>query len=497
LELYEFQKEDVEKIHKTGHGLIGSEMGTGKTLEAIKLDESWYDSRKPRPTLIIAPLNTFDGWRDKYGILSPESDVTTIDRKDRDAFENAIRRRRGDVFLMHWDALRLMPNLQGFQFGTIVADECHRAANRKSQTTAALFKLHGNHRVAMSGTASGNNPLNLWSTLHWLWPTYYRSYWKFRNHYAIEGMGTNKETGKSYRQVIGLKNLQFLREEMDPWYIRHLKREMCCAHHPNGVMSWLPEKTYDKMWVDLSPTQRRIYNQMRDQMVAWVGAHENEPLVAGVAVAQLARLSQMALATPRIDTQMVWKKIPVSPRWPQGGRVQVEVQVVNLELPSSKMEALYELVKDNSDKKFVVYSSSKKMCYLTQKWMADHGVSSFVLSGDTPQAQREGMVDRFCNGNVQLFIGVIEAAAEGIDGLQYATDTAIFLDRSWRTVKNQQAEDRLHRGGQEDTVQIIDIMARDTIDMGRHTKLIENWKWIKMILGDGFNNQQNLEMVVQ
>jgi SNF2 family DNA or RNA helicase len=375
---------------------------------------------------------------------------------------------------MHWDALRLMPNLQQFQFGTIIADECHRASGRKTQTTQALFKLHGHHRVAMSGTASGDNPLNLWSILHWLWPTYYRSYWRFRKHYAVEGQAINGETGKSYRTVLGLKNLEFLREEMEPWYVRHLKREACCPHHPQGVMSWLPEKTYDRIWVDLSPKQRKIYDQMRSQMVAWVGAHENEPLVAGVVVAQLARLSQMALATPIIAPD---------------GRVL-------LNLPSSKLEALLELVRDNPGKKFVVFSSSKKMCYLAQVYMKERGIGSFVLSGDTPQSQRDGMVERFINSDAQLFIGVIEAAAEGIDGLQHATDTAIFLDRSWRTYKNQQAEDRLHRGGQKDAVQIIDIMAHDTIDMGRHTKLAEKWLWIKMILGDGFNNR-DMEVVLQ
>ena len=463
MELYEWQKEDVLKIEPKGNGLIGSEMGTGKTLEAIKLDEAWY-TKRGGPTLVVAPLNTFDSWVEKYRELSPQSDVVVVDRKNRPDLVDAIRKRQGDVYVVHYDALRLMPELRNFNWQTVIADEVHRIANRKAQATQALKGLHAKHRLALSGTASGDNPINLWSILNWLWPSYYRSYWKFRKHYAIEGVG-HAAHGK-YRTVVGFDHLDELRKEMEPWYVRHLKREQCCAEHPQGVMSWLPEKTYDKIWVDLSPTQRRVYNQMKEQMVAWVGAHEDQPLAAGVAVAQLARLSQMCLATPTLEDN-----------------------IVQLTLPSSKLKALTELVKDHPDKKFVVYSSSKKMCYLTKRWMTDRGIETFVLSGDTPQAQRDGMVDRFRNGDVQLFIGVIEAAAEGIDGLQYATDTAIFLDRSWRTIKNQQAEDRLHRGGQEDTVQIIDIMARDTLDMGRFQALQLKWSWIKTILGDGFNNQ--------
>lgn len=469
MELYGFQKEDVEKIHKAGSGLIGSEMGTGKTLEAIKLDEAWYNP-KGGPTLVIAPLNTFDSWQEKYGILSPKSDVVTIDRKNRQGFIDAIRKRQGDVYLMHWDALRLMPELTSFGWQTVIADEAHRAANRKAQATRALYALRAKHRLAMSGTLSGDNPVNLWSPLHFVWPTYYRSYWKFWKHYVIEGVGY-AANGGSYRKVVGFDHLDQLHEEMSPWYIRHLKREACCDHHPNGVMSWLPEKTYDRIWVDLSPTQRRIYESMKERMIAWVGEHEDQPLAAGVAVAQLARLSQMCLATPTIT---------------EDGRV-------DLSLPSSKLEALLELVKDNPGKKFFVLSSSKKMCYLTQAYMKERNIGSFVLSGDTPQSQRDGMVSRFTKDSTQLFIGVIEAAAEGIDGLQLATDTVIFLDRSWRTIKNQQAEDRLHRGGQKDTVQVIDIMARDTLDLGRFQKLELKWQFIKTILGDKFDNT-NLDM---
>lgn len=463
MELYEFQREDVDKIYAKGCGLIGSEMGTGKTLEAIKLDEAWYRNGAG-PTLVITPLNTFNGWQEKYGILAPSTDLVTIDRKNRDTFLEAIRRKRGDVFLMHWDALKLMPELSTFGFNTIIADECHRAANRKAQVTQALFRLKARHRLAISGTASGDKPQNLWAVNHFVWPTYYRSFWRFWKHYIIEGTETGKQ-GQQYRKVLGVKNVQSLKAEMDPWYVRHLKRDPCCLHHPQGVMPWLPEKSYDRIWVELSPKQRKFYEQMRRQMVAWIGENEDNPLVAQVAVAQLTRLSQMALATP-----------------------DFEGDKIRLGLPSAKAEALLELVKDNPGKQFVVYSASKQMCYLTSKYMAEHGISSFVLSGDTPQAQREGMVDRFARGDTQLFIGVIEAAAEGIDGLQHATDTAVFLDRSWRTIKNKQAEDRLHRDGQKDTVQIIDIMAKNTVDMGRWQKLEAKWEWIRTILGDQFDN---------
>jgi SNF2 family DNA or RNA helicase len=247
-------------------------------------------------------------------------------------------------------------------------------------------------------------------------------------------------------------------------------------------MEYLPEKTYDRIWVDLNPTQRKFYEQMRKEMVAWVGEHEETPLVASIVVAQLARLSQFTLATPIITG---YKDV-----WNKSKEIWEKKPIVDLIMPSSKIEAVKEFISDNPDKQLVVFSASKKACYLAQTEFARAGISGEVLSGDTKDFARREMVSRFVRGEFRVFIAVIQAAAEGIDGLQHATDTAVFLDRSWSTIKNKQAEDRLHRDGQKNTVLIIDVMARGTLDLGRHQKLQTKWAWIKTMLGDPTSAQQ-------
>jgi SNF2 family DNA or RNA helicase len=456
--LYPFQDDDVEKILKQRAGAIGSEMGTGKTHEAIAIDEEWWKKGAP-PTLVIAPLNTHEQWQEKYALQSPAADVTLIDRKNRGLFTEDIRKRRGDVFIMHYEALRLMPELAGLQFNTIIADEVHRAANRKAVQTRALKKLHTNHKLAMSGTMSGDAPQNLWSILNWLWPEFYRSYWSFVKHYLV----TETQYPQGYQKIVGVKNVDSLKEQMSPWFVRHLKKEACCDNHPEGVMSWLPEKQYDILWVDLTPTQRRVYEEMRKNMVAWVNEHEDSPLVAQVVIAQMTRLSQMALATPTIDETT--------------GRVL-------LDAPSSKIDAVKELILDAGQKQFAVWTSSKQAAYLAAKEFEASGISSRVLSGDTKQHDRRPMVNGFVGGDYQVFVGVIQAGGEGVDGLQHATDTAIFLDRAWSTIRNQQAEDRTHRDGTKDGAYVIDVLARNTLDWGRKQRLDTKWSWIKQILGD-------------
>jgi SNF2 family DNA or RNA helicase len=297
------------------------------------------------------------------------------------------------------------------------------------------------------------------------------------------------------QQSTYLSRLQELHEIMEPFYVRHLKLEQCCEHHPEGVMPWLPQKTYEKIWVDLNPTQRRIYEQMRKEMVAWVGEHQDSPLVASVVVAQLTRLSQIALATPRLDIESHRHRDKVNGGWlinDMSGDEWFEEQVVNLEMPSEKINVVKDLLKDNSNKQFVVYSSSKKCCYLAQAEWEDVGISTRVISGDSSEWDNNNFTRQFARGDFQVCIGVIEAIAEGIDGLQHATDTGIFLDRSWKTIKNVQAEDRLHRDGADGSkpVYIIDVMARNTLDLGRKTKIDRKWEGIKRMLGDPIATQQ-------
>ena len=58
------------------------------------------------------------------------------------------------------------------------------------------------------------------------------------------------------------------------------------------------------------------------------------------------------------------------------------------------------------------------------------------------------------------------------------------LRRAWSPSKNNQAEDRLHRIGQKNAVHVIDIIARNTVDLGRLQKIRTKWEWLKELLGD-------------
>ncbi len=491
-ELYQYQKEDVEKLLDLPYGLIASEMGTGKSYEGIALSVEWlkqvYEgSGKLLPILIICPINTFSSWADKFAEQCPALDVKVIDRKYRGEFLLDIVAKKHDVYIMHWAGINYLA--QYFKkykivFSAVVADEVHAIANRNSKTKSSLASIKTYSKLGLSGTPCGDKPWQLWSILNWLDPERYSSYWTFVNRYVEEEYEIVKRKKRDsdqvyydrYRVFKTPKNLSLLHRSIEPFYVRHLKIEKCCDHHPDGVMSWLPEKTYETLTVELSPKQRKAYNEMRDNMVAWLGEVEDTPLVASIVVAQLTRLGQMTLATPLVTTE------PVE-YFDNNGDLQTDFKTyVDLEFPSTKFNLLKDIVTEYEEKQFLVFTSSKKMAKLTVAELNRLGISAIEISGDTPEFKRQALTKEFAAKKFRIIVAVIVAAAEGIDGLQDVCDTAIFLDRSYRTIKNMQAEDRLHRGGQTKRVTIIDIVAEDTVDIDRQELLATKWQNIKMIL---------------
>lgn len=81
-----------------------------------------------------------------------------------------------------------------------------------------------------------------------------------------------------------------------------------------------------------------------------------------------------------------------------------------------------------------------------------------ILDGRTPQNAREQIVKDFEGGWLQVFIGGINAAGEAIT--LTSADTVIFVELDWVPAALLQAEDRIHRVGQERNCQIIQLVAR-------------------------------------
>lgn len=431
--------------------LVADDMGLGKTWQAIAID-AYRRSKHATShamTLVICPISVYDNWYTTFKELNPSLPVVKLDNKARAsswATFNMIAAGKGGVYIVNWEALRLMPELLEFKWLHIIADECHRMQNKKAQQTQALKKIPCIYKTALSGTPTTGYPDKFWSVLNWMYPKHWRSYWRFyKEHVAYDIVYP-----QGFHKITGPKDVEKLHRLISPYYRRNIKED---------VLKDLPSKYYTQEWVDLSPPQAKAYKAMKKDMIAWVGEHQNEPVVAPVVLAQLMRLQCFAVAYSELID----------------GKVRMAE-------PSSKLDALMARIDDNPNVPLVVFSSFKQIINLLAKRLDKAGIKYGLITGDQNEQERSQTVRGFQEGAIQIVCGTIKAGGVGITLTRGST--VCFLDRDWSPALNKQAEDRLHRIGQENAVEVVDYMARGTVDLGRHQRLELKWTWVQQILGD-------------
>jgi SNF2 family DNA or RNA helicase len=429
---------DVIRIHKAGY--VAWERGLGKTLATCALIEDLGVKR----VLVVAP-NTA-----KLSVWKPEVERFLPGAKVRVMPNNKAQRERlmgfvqqddwsmeappgkfdnVHILIVHYEALALIAkdrkDWSGWnKYGTwdlVVADEAHRLANPKTQMHRAIRKVPSQYRLALSGSMIQNRPEEIYGPLHWLFPNNYSSQWRDWNDRYLEYI-----KGDFGKILVGpkLSRVKQMRHELGVYTVYRRKEDELD----------LPTKTEQTLFVDLSPQQRRVYDDLRDTYVAQLDSGES--LIAVKPVVMLTRLRQVASGLELVSETVA---------------------------DSTKLDLAVDLISDDPDAPYVVFSWYKAAAYAIRDRLVKLGEGVELVTGDTPHTKRADAIRRF-QGEMggRIFVGTISTLGESVN-LHRATN-AIFLDRSWNPAQNAQAEDRLYRIGQERPVTITNIVARDTVD---------------------------------
>jgi SNF2 family DNA or RNA helicase len=459
--------------------------GLGKTVTAIARD---FQLRKDHPefeygpTLIVTEKIGLDVWLYHLRAMEvPESDIIVIDPKNREPFEKALEDLREDVFrkktpeyfyyIMHYDVVRL---IQGSLLATphpiqwfhIIADEFHLIKNPKIQRTKLFKKARGRFKTGLTGTPADNNPDDIWSLLNWLYPREYRAAWRFWNHYLefedkvrhdhyTDGAGNRRMKLTGYREITGVKNLDLLHADIEPFYIRRLLID---------VIKDMPDKiqVQPPITVDMTPKQRRMYDQMRKKSMARIGDIDEGMFVltAPAVVAVVQRLQQIALGT----LTPIWEAEEGVP----DDEIDWEHPRIAIDRPSPKLDAVMEMITNHEEEPFVIFSWFRGMVDLIEDECRRRDISVVKIHGGVT-SHRTQLVTDFQSGKARIFVGTIAAAGRVIT-LDRAHHV-IFTDRSWNPNRNEQAEGRLWRRNQKNTVMVHVVETRDSIDQIRWEKI--------------------------
>ncbi len=455
------QRAGVEFMVEHPHCLLCDEMGAGKTVQAITAAYE-YEHRHHRsdaiggnPYLVVCPNSVTGHWAaelKKWAAV--ESTILTGSSAAANKQLEELPPGVGWV-IVNWEKLRLLPALAKINWAAVIADEAHRAKNRKAKQTKALWKLRATVQLALTGTPVMNNPGELWSVLKWLVPEQYTSYWKFFYNYTEYYDGF-----KGKPVVIGVKNPDSLRFELADKMIRRTKRDIHA-----GIPVPFPPAHHN---IPMKPKQKTLYESaLKDFWLEVVQevTQEGEPGEDGK-LGPIDR-AEIAAAIESGNLETLKMMIPnAAARLTRCRQVATSPALLGGEDESGKLDAVIETITDAElERPFVVFAWYKGTVQLILDRLHAKHITARGFTGETEVRERAGLAKDFQAGDFQVFVSTIATGGTGID-LFRASDV-LMAESDWVPASNEQAIARCDRMGQGNPVQARYFASADTVETGR------------------------------
>ena len=393
-----------------------------------------------------------------------------------------------------------------------IIDESTRIKSHTAAQTKASLKLGRNavYRRIATGTFTPNGPLDAYSQMLFLDPAIlgFDSFTAFKAHFCqllppqngLVRWTANKMAGKisdpakraafadqmtSVIQipargpdgVILYRNTDELNKKIAPYSFRALKKD--CLD--------LPPKLYVTHYVDMTPRQQLIYDQVKREVIAeFVDKGLLRTVTASLAIVRLLRLQQIACnhfspdPDPDVDSGRVIERIEP---WKYNKKTK-EVVTSN-----PRMQCLLQVIEEAGPVRGIIWCRHHpELREIVEVLSAQFGQERVVqlhgkIKGEERVAARKAFQD--LKSKIQWLVGQ-ERSGIGIDLYEASWEFFYSNDYSWEN--RIQAEDRGHRQGLRHALTIHDVLTRGTNDHRVIASLRNKKDVSEAILGDDLSN---------
>lgn len=494
-------KHQLEDYHKYRDEAIAHrfwDQGTGKSKTTI--DEIFYNYEKGTidATLIVAPngvqfawaLDQFvdHGWNDSYKIVVYRSAHAGRKSQDR-ALEELLRYKQLAVLCISYDAFRtkagklfvwrFLKNRKCFY----VLDESQFIKTPSAKRTRSIVASghYARMRRILTGTPVAESPFDAYSQMRFLdekvWTelgiqTYagFKSFFgQWTEHYAAS-------TGRSYQKLISYRNLEKLTAILSRYGSRYMKVDVLD----------LPPRVFQQVYVELTPKQRKYYNELRDtfrlelsdripcDVCDRAGSIDPECLYCN-GTGAVPRTVTTALAMVRLLRlqQLVCGYVPTD----EGGE-PFELFTPGM---NPRIKTLLQVLEEPTPGYDIVFARFRKDI---DQIMDAVGEKAVRYDGTVDEADRVKAIEKFRTGNARVFVANAAVAGTGLN-LTVAS-RVVYYSNAFSLTQRLQSLDRLYRIGQEHPVTCVDLIGLNTVDT-LIVKALRNKEEISAkVLGDDF-----------
>ena len=426
--LYPYQAEGALFAVRTGRALIGDDMGLGKTIQAIAATEILARHFGVSKVLVVCPTSLKYQWQSE------------IERFSARAGENAARVINGgraqrqkdyafDDFCKITNYEKLQPDLDliaAWGPELVIVDEAQRVKNWNTIAARALKRIDSSYAIVLTGTPLENKLEELVSIVqfvdqHRLGPT-----WKLLHEHQVKD-----DAGR----VTGYTGLEKVGQTLAPIMIRRRKSE---------VLRQLPSRTDQNLLVPMTEMQM-LYHQENADVVAKIVQRWRRTKF-------LSDKDQRRLTSALQNMRMSCNSTYLLDRETDHG-VKADELAVLLDELFAEPEA-----------KAVVFSQWTRTHDIVIRRLEERGLGYVSFNGGVPSDKRPALVERFRDDpTCRVFLST-DAGSTGLN-LQHAS-TLVNMDLPWNPAILEQRIARVHRMGQVRPVQVINFVAKGTIEEG-------------------------------
>ena len=400
-------------------GCLADDMGLGKTVQVLALlygRRSSFPDPCP-PSLVVVPKSLVFNWIDEGARFAPQLRMLNYTGASRHELWEQMS--DCDVLVTTYGTLRRdILKLKEIRFDYAILDEAQAIKNHHSQSSKACRLLQADHRLAMTGTPVENHMGELWSLFEFLNPGMLG---------RSEAFASLAKNGASDPDTV-----QLLAKAIRPYVLRRTKTQ---------VLRELPEKMEQTLYCELSPKERKHYDELKTyyrqqlgEKMRQVGLQRSKIHV----LEALLRLRQAACHPGLLD---------------RGKSSQSSAKLETL------LEQLAEVMAEGH--KALVFSQFTSFLAIIRQQLDHRNLCYEYLDGRT--RKRGDKVRRFQEDpSCPLFLISLKAGGQGLN--LTAADYVFILDPWWNPAVEAQAIDRAHRIGQTQRVFAYRLIAQDTVE---------------------------------
>ena len=443
--LMNFQKEGLDFLLKSsGNALLADEMGLGKTVQTL----SYVSTEKQTfPVLIVAPLVTLNNWereiekflkkKSRNGrIIESESPSVTLIRTGK-----SKELPKSDIYVINYELLlKRSGDLEQVGIHTIVCDEVHNLRSKTTQKYKAVKKLAAlptvQYRISLSGTPIYNRGSEIWPIIDILKPGLLGSFKEFCEYFCYvneKGKAIVLENKRASLRNELQKHVMLRRKKAD--VLKELKDKVRYKEVIASDTDYYLEEL-DKIWKKLESEQKEAQTEF-SKSASYHRAIQSERQIAGVA------------------------KLP---------------HVINF------VKNIMEI-----EESVVVFCHHKVIHKLLHESLQEFAPVSII--GGQSDNLRQDQIDKFQKGESKLMIAGIRAGNVGINLTR--AKYVIFAELDWSPAIHRQAEDRLHRIGQKNTVFAYYLIGNGTLDDHVASILVDKSYEIDAIMDETVDTYEN------